>query len=357
MIYTILIFILILGVLIGSHELGHFLAAKANGITVKEFSLGMGPRLCSLTKGGTIYSIRLLPIGGACMFEGEDGADSEDANGAPRELSEGAFPNASVWARICTVVAGPFFNFVLAYVLAVIITANSYTDRPVVQELIPDYPAQEAGMQSGDLIVRMNGERIHFAKEIQLITMLNDQNAPITVEYERDGQKYETVLTPQYDQDSGRYLLGFQGYAEYVRPEGLEIFADAFHEVGYGLKSTVKSLRMMIEGRVSKNDVAGPVYMAKMVDDVTEMAKPYGVWAVILNLMNFALLLSVNLGVLNLLPIPALDGGRLVFLLLELLRGKPVPVEKEGMVHLAGFAVLMLFMVWVVFNDITRLIG
>lgn len=357
MIYTILIFILILGVLIGSHELGHFLVAKANGITVKEFALGMGPKLWSFTKGGTVYSIRLLPIGGACMFEGEDGADSEDVDGVPRELSEGAFPNASVWARIGTVVAGPFFNFVLAYVLAVIITANSYTDRPVVQELIPGYPAQEAGIQPGDLITRMNGERIHFAKEIQLITMLNDQNAPITVEYERDGQKYETVLTPEYDQKSGRYLLGFQGYAEYVRPKGLQIFTDGFHEVGYGLKSTVKSLKMMIEGRVSKNDVAGPVYMAKMVDDVTEMAKPYGVWAVILNLMNFAMLLSVNLGVLNLLPIPALDGGRLVFLLFELIRGKPVPTEKEGMVHLAGFAVLMLFMVWVVFNDITRLIG
>lgn len=160
---TIVLFVLVFGVIVVGHELGHFLLAKANGITVVEFSVGMGPKLLRFKKGGTEYSLRLLPIGGACMFEGEDGLDND--NGTP---SEGAFPNASVWARISTVFAGPFFNFILAYILAMIVVGYAGSDRPVINGLIDGYPAQEAGMQPGDVITRMNGERIYVAREIWL---------------------------------------------------------------------------------------------------------------------------------------------------------------------------------------------
>ncbi len=352
---TILIFILIICLIVISHELGHFLLAKANGITVKEFFVGMGPTLCSFEKGGTKYSLKLFPVGGACVFEGEDGKTDEDEEGEALPLTPGAFPNASVWARISTVLAGPVFNFILAYLLAVVIIGTTYSDRPVVQDVIDGFPAQEAGMQSGDLLLRLDGERVYLSREIGLITMLK-QGETLSVEYSRDGETYETVLTPKLDEESGRYLLGFQGYAEYFKCSPLQVLQYSYYEVRYGLKATVRSLQMLVQGKADKDEVSGPIGIAVLVDDVAEQTRPYGLWVMIVNMMNLAMLLSVNLGVLNLLPLPALDGGRLVFLLLEVIRGKPIPPEKEGMVHLAGFAVLCGLMVLIMYNDIVKLI-
>ncbi len=352
---SIIIFILIICIIVISHEMGHFLLAKANGITVREFFIGMGPTLCSFQKGGTKYSVKLFPVGGACVFEGEDGKEEEDEEGSVRPLSEGAFPNAGVWARISTVVAGPVFNFILAYLLALVIVGTTYSDKPVVQDVIAGFPAQEAGMQAGDLITRLDGERVYLSREIGLITTIR-QGETLDVEYERDGVIYETTLTPRMDEESGRYLLGFQGYAEYFQCSPLQVFQYGYYEVRYGLKATVKSLQMLVQGKADKDEVSGPIGIAVLVDDVAEQTRPYGLWVMIVNLMNLAMLLSVNLGVLNLLPLPALDGGRLVFLLLEVVRGKPIPPEKEGMVHLAGFAVLCGLMVLIMYNDIVKLI-
>lgn len=352
---TILIFILIICSIIMMHELGHFLLAKANGITVKEFFVGMGPTLCSVTKGGTKYSLKLLPIGGACVFEGEDGREEDDGAGEKIPLSEGAFPNASAWARIATVAAGPIFNFILAYLLAVVITATTYSDKPVIQNVIEGFAAQEAGIQAGDLITRIDGERVYLSREISLITT-QKQGKPLNVEYMRDGEKHETLLMPKLDQESGRYLLGFQGYAEYFKCSPTQVFQYSYYEVRYGLKATLKSLQMLVSGKASKDEISGPVGIAVLVDDVAEQAKPYGIWVVAVSMFKLAMLLSVNLGVLNLLPLPALDGGRLVFLLLEVVRGKPIPPEKEGMVHLVGFAVLLVLMALIMYNDIVKLL-
>lgn len=352
---AILIFILIICTIIIAHELGHFLLAKANGITVKEFFVGMGPTLCSFMKGGTKYSLKLFPIGGACVFEGEDGRAEEDEDGESIPLSEGAFPNANVWARISTVVAGPLFNFILAYFLALIIVGTTYSDKPVIQGLIPGYAAEEAGMQPGDLITRMDGERVYLSREVNLITTLK-QGEPMSVEYMRDGQTHEVVLVPKLDEAGGRYLLGFQGYAEYFKCSPAQVFQYSYYEVRYGLKATLKSLQMLVQGKAGKDEVSGPIGIAVLVDDVVEQTKPEGAMVVAVNMLNLAMLLSVNLGVLNLLPLPALDGGRLVFLLIEVVRGKPIPPEKEGMVHLAGFAVLIGFMVFVMYNDIVKLL-
>ena len=345
---TIVLFVLVFGVIVVGHELGHFLLAKANGITVVEFSVGMGPKLLRFKKGGTEYSLRLLPIGGACMFEGEDGLDTD--KGTP---SEGAFPNASVWARISTVFAGPFFNFILAYILAMIVVGYTGSDRPVLNGLIDGYPAQEAGMQPGDLITRMNGERIYVAREIWLNTYVG-AGETMNIEFLRDGEKHTVTLTPKYNEEEGRYLLGFNGYGEYVDCRNAGIFKYSYYEVRYSLRATIKSLGMLIQGKATKDDISGPIGVAQVIGEVKEQAEPYGIWVVILNMINIALLLSVNLGVMNLLPLPALDGGRLVFLIIEAIRGKPVPPEKEGMVHFAGFVVLMILMVFVMFNDISR---
>lgn len=346
---TIVLFVLVFGVIVVGHELGHFLLAKANGITVVEFSVGMGPKLLRFKKGGTEYSLRLLPIGGACMFEGEDGLDND--NGTP---SEGAFPNASVWARISTVFAGPFFNFILAYILAMIVVGYAGSDKPVINGLLDGYPAQEAGMQPGDVITRMNGERIYVAREIWLNTYVG-AGETMEVEFLRDGEKHTVTLVPKYDEEEGRYLLGFNGYGEYVDCRNGGIFKYSYYEVRYSLRATIKSLGMLVQGKASKDDISGPIGVAQVIGEVKEQAEPYGIWMVILNMINIALLLSVNLGVMNLLPLPALDGGRLVFLIIEAIRGKPVPPDKEGMVHFAGFVVLMVLMVFVMFNDISRL--
>ena len=344
---TIIFFLIILCVIIFSHELGHFLVAKASKIKVNEFFIGMGPTLFSVTKGDTKYAIKLLPIGGACVFEGEDEAVEEN--------SSDAFNNASIWKRIAVVVAGPAFNFLLAYLLCIIIISNTYSDKPVIQEVIPGFAAQEAGIQSGDVITHLDGERIYLSREINLITMLK-QGEPLEVRYRRGEETYETVLVPKLDEETGRYLLGFQGYSEYFKCSPLQVLQYSYYEVRFGLKSTIKGMQMVLRGEVGKDGVTGPVGMAVMVGDVAEQAKPYGSWMVVINLMNLAMLLSVNLGVINLLPIPALDGGRLVFMLLELVRGKPIPPEKEGMVHFIGFALLMGLMVFVVYNDIMRLL-
>lgn len=346
---TIIMFILIFGVIVMTHEFGHFLLAKMNGIGVVEFSIGMGPKIIRFSKNNTEYSLRLLPIGGACMFEGEDGLEVEEgkSNGLP-------FQKANVWGRISTVLAGPVFNFILAFFLSLIMVGFSGTDRPVVTGLIEGYPAQQAGLRPGDELIRLNGERVHVYREVSFISMLN-QGEPIEIEYKRDGEKYTTVINPYYDGESGRYYIGLSGGGEYVEGKGLRIIPYSLYEVRYWLKTTYKSLGMLINGQASKEDLAGPVGMVQVIDEAYETTKPYGISAVVLTMMNLAVLLSVNIGVLNLLPLPALDGGRLVFLLLEVVRGKPVPPEKEGMVHFAGFVALMILMVFVMYNDIMRI--
>ncbi len=175
------------------------------------------------------------------------------------------------------------------------------------------------------------------------------------VEYLRDGEKRSVTITPVYDSGAGRYYMGFAGVSEYFKCQGLEVFPHSFYKLEYWVSSTFKSLGMLFSGKVTKDDVAGPVGIAQLVGNTYEEAKPYGMSSVILSMMNIAVLLSVNLGILNLLPVPALDGGRLVFLLIEAVRGKPIPPEKEGMVHLAGMAALMVLMVFVLFNDIARI--
>lgn len=351
MIGTIILFLLIFFVIVMGHEFGHFLLAKANGIRVNEFAIGMGPKLAHFKKGETDYVLRLLPLGGACMFEGEDGLETREG-----QQTEGNFQNASVWARISTVAAGPVFNFILAFIFAVMVAGYAGADLPVLHEVAQGSPAEAAGMQAGDRITRFNGT-IKLSREIALEMALNRDGSPVEVEYLRDGQTYETVLTPRFDEEQGRYLVGFNGYSQYVEAKGLNLFRYGWYQLRFCVKNSVKSLQALVTGKLDKNDVAGPVGMAQIVNDVKEQAAPGGALMLTMNMINLAMLLSVSLGVMNLLPLPALDGGRLVFLLLEVVRGKPIPPEKEGVIHFAGFVVLMVLMVFVMFNDIQRIFG
>ena len=350
MIISILIFLIIFSVIVISHEFGHYAIARRNGIRVNEFDIGMGPVLYRKEGKETDLCIRLLPIGGACIFDGLDGLEDEDK---PDRLDEHSFPKAPVGARIASVLAGPMANFILGFIFSIILVAFVGTDLPVIQEVIPDSAAMEAGLQSGDVIRKINGESIHIYREVTLVSMMN-YGEPLSMISERDGEKKVVNLIPQYNEEDNRYYIGIRGAGQCLKCNPFQVFQYGFYETAYWLKATYKSLGLIFRGHFSKDDVAGPVGVVKVVDDTYEQTAPYGPAAVILTFLSLATLLTVNLGVINLLPLPALDGGRLLFLLLELVRGKPIPPEKEGMVHLAGFAVLMFVMILVLFNDISR---
>ena len=350
MIVSILIFLIMFSVIVISHEFGHYAIARRNGIRVNEFDIGMVPVLYRKEGLETDLCIRLLPIGGACMFDGMDMADDGEEDGIPDEHS---FPNAPVAARIAAVLAGPMANFILGFIFSLILVAFVGTDLPVIQEVIPDSAAMEAGLQAGDVIKKVNGENIHIYREVTLISMMN-YGEPLRITYERDGERMTADLTPRFDAEDNRYYIGIRGSGEYLKCNPFQVFQYGFYETGYWLKATYKSLGLIFRGHFSKDDISGPVGVVKVVDDTYEETAPYGPAAVILTFLSLATLLTVNLGVINLLPLPALDGGRLLFLLLEAVRGKPIPPEKEGLVHLAGFAVLMFVMILVLFNDISR---
>lgn len=362
----IILFILIFCVIVIAHEFGHFLVAKVNGIDVVEFSIGMGPKIASFKKRETLYTIRLLPIGGACIFDQGDALEEMDKAEKEKidEMTEkslaenpdksGAFGDASLFARFSTVLAGPLFNFILAFLLSLIVVSMTGVDDPVINSVMEGYPAEAAGLRAGDELVSLNGEHVHLYREVSLFSQMNDDGSPVEVVYLRDGEKYETVIIPKFDENDNRYYMGFTGGA-YEKGNALSVIKGSFYEVKYWIKLTVKSIIMLFSGKASVNDLAGPVGVAQMVGEVYEEASVYGIITIVASMLNLAVLLSANLGIMNLLPIPALDGGRLLFLIIELIFRKPVPKDKEAIVNFIGFVLLMILMVVVCYNDIMRL--
>ena len=343
----IVIAILIFSIIIIFHELGHFLLAKANGIRVNEFCLGLGPTLIGFTKGETKYSLKLLPIGGACMMEGEDEESGDDRS----------FGKKSVWARISVVAAGPIFNFIMAFVGAFILLCNTGYDLPVLTGVTPGYPAQEAGLQAGDTIIKMGKSRIHFFRDINTYMQFHP-GEEVTVTYERDGERYQTELAaPKYNEEYGYHMYGFQASVEREKGNILETLKYSVYEVRYWISVTLKSVKALVTGRVSVNDMSGPVGIVDMIGDGYEQSVSYGYFAAFLQMLYITIFLSANLGVMNLLPLPALDGGRLFFMIVEVIRGKRIDPDKEGMVHFIGMMLLFAFMLFIIFNDVRKLIG
>ena len=208
----------------------------------------------------------------------------------------------------------------------------------------------------GDRIVSIDGEKTYVFRDVYLLTLLN-KGEPMKVVYERGGEKQEVEIVPVYSEESAKYALGIYG-GVYEQAKGFAVFRDAWYEIRYSVKATYKSLGLLLTGQFKREDVAGPVGIAvNVVGKTYESAKDYGVQAVVLSMLNIVLLLSVNLGILNLLPIPALDGGRLVFMVIEIFRGKPIPPEKEGIVHFVGLVFFMVLMVVVLFNDLLNIFG
>lgn len=350
---SIILALLIFSLIVIIHELGHFLLAKFNGVTVTEFSLGMGPRLLSTVKGGTRYSWKLLPFGGSCMMLGEDGEEVEGSQ-------EGAFGSKSVWARISVIAAGPIFNFILAFVLSIFIIGSIGFDEPVIRWVNEGYPAAEAGLQAGDEIISINGKRIRLYRELSNYTLFHQKQLskgePMEIVYEREGQRHTVELTPVND-GTGRYVFGYGGDTNYrTKATPLQVLEYSAYEVKYWIESTFSSLGMLFQGNVTLDDMSGPVGVVEMIGETYEQSQSDGAFYVWLNMLNMAILLTANLGVMNLLPIPALDGGRLVFLLLEAVRKKQIDPETEAKIHFAGLMALMVLMVVIMFNDVKKII-
>lgn len=341
----IIIAILIFSIIILFHELGHFLLAKANGIRVNEFCLGLGPRVFGITRGETVYSLHLFPIGGACIMEGED-EESDDSR---------AFGKKSVWARISVVAAGPLFNFLMAFVFAFILLCNTGYDLPVLSGVSEGYPAAEAGLEAGDTIVKINHSRIHFFRDISVYTQFHPGET-VTITYERDGERYETEITPKYNEEFGYYMYGIQGSTERTFGSVLDTLGYSVYEVKYWINVTMNSLKALVTGQVGVNEMSGPIGIVGMIGDSYEESVSYGYYTAFLQMLYTTIFLSANLGVMNLLPLPALDGGRLLFMIIELIRGKRVDPDKEGMVHFVGMMLLFALMFFTFFNDIRRLL-
>ena len=338
---SIIVALLIFGLLIFFHELGHFLLAKRGGIGVTSFSIGMGPSIWKKQIGETEYCLRVLPFGGSCAMVGED-TESEEEN---------AFNKKSVWTRISVVAAGPVFNFILAFVGSVIMVLCIGVDKPVIAEMMEGYPAYEAGVRAGDEIISMNGRNIGVYRDVSMYIQLH-QGEKIDLVYARDGDRFETSIAPKLGED-GYYLMGITGGAYTKCENPIEVVKYAVAEVGYWIHMVFDSLKMMVSGQVGREDVGGPVRIVGMIGDTYEQSAAISGFAVFINMLNMVIFLSANLGVMNLLPIPALDGGRLFIMLIEVVTRTRGPEKVEGYIHMAGFAVLMSLMVLILFNDIS----
>ena len=278
-------------------------------------------------------------------------------------LLRNGYNNKSVLARLMVSLAGPLFNFILAFLLSIIICHFYTIDPPVITTIMEDSAAEDAGMKSGDEIVSLDGEKIYNYREITLYSMMHEPDEPVDIVYKRGNEIHEVNLTRRKDKKSGNYYFGFMSTGRMAKSFKEELYYSVL-EVRFQVKAVVSSLRMMLTGHGSKDDLMGPVGIGNTMNDIMEeakeSAKDESKWAqflvVFLNVINFAVLLSANLGVMNLLPIPALDGGRILFVLIEGISGKKVPPEREAVVNGIGVALLMLLMIFVFFNDLGKVL-
>lgn len=344
---SIVLAILIFGLIIFIHELGHFAVAKFCGVKVNEFALGMGPRLLKFKKGETIYSLRAFPIGGFCAMEGED-SDSPD---------DRAFCKKAVWKRILIVVAGAFMNILLGFVLVVVMhSMEEKLTTTQVSWFEENALSHSTGLEIGDEIISVNGMKVFTDMDISY-QFQNDEDGIFDMIVKRDGKKVE-LKNVEFLKQNGSLHIDFK-----VVPEDVT--------VGSVLKMSVKStasyarliwisLGDLITGHYKINDLSGPVGIVDSIGQVveSETSEEHGIdWAALADkLLYLGAFMTINVGIFNLLPLPALDGGRLIFLIIEAIRRKPVKPEHEGMVHFIGLALLMLLMLFITFNDILRII-
>ena len=435
---------LIFSLLVLFHEFGHFLVAKMNGVVVEEFSLGFGPRLLSTVRGGTRYSLKLLLFGGSCQMKGmyEIYDDEDEENAGPREPEEGSFEGASIGRRAAIIFAGPFFNFILAFVCSIIIISVVGYDPPEVISVREGSPASEAGLEAGDIVTEFMGDHIAIGRDISSWFVLHDlaEGQEVSMSYtrngeekeirfvpavnvrymlgmsynaddeaaviqsvgegsplynagvragdvitsingneittalsmrdyfsenpldgsevrlvcERDGTSFETSLIPY---ESRTVDVGFSYNLGRVNTTPIGVLKYSLIEMRYWIVTTVKSVGQLFTGRFTVNDLSGPVGVVDIVGETYEEVKSEGALMTWMNMLNMIVLLSSNLGVMNLLPIPAVDGGRLLFLAIEAIRRKPMNRKLEGAIQMVTVALLLFLMFYVMYHDMVRMLA
>ncbi len=342
---SIIIAVLIFSLIIAIHEFGHFAVAKLCGVKVNEFSIGMGPCLLKKKKGETQYSLRALPIGGYCAMEGED-SKSEDGN---------AFCNKSVPRRVAIVVAGAVMNLILGFILLVISTiVNAPITTTQISWFEENAVSNASGLEIGDKIIECNGMRIFTDMDLSY-QFQSDEDGKFDMVVIRDGEKKE-LEDVELTKNEGTLHIDFKVAPQKANPLTVLSYAGR-STLSYGRLIYI-SLGDLISGTYHLNDLSGPVGIVNAIGDVIEdEAKEESIdWAALWNkMLSMAAFITINVGLFNLLPLPALDGGRLMFLIYEAITRHPVKPEHEGMVHFIGIVLLMLLMLIVTFNDIRKL--
>ncbi|MDR1481675.1 MAG: RIP metalloprotease RseP [Synergistaceae bacterium] len=339
---SLLAFLLVIGVCVVIHEGGHYLAAIWRNVQVHEFAFGMGPKLLSVRKKGVLWCIRAFPVGGLVRLEGDEGEPLPDDNPDP----ERSFNKRRAWERFAIIAGGPFSNIVLAWILTTILLVGYGVvdlNSPVVGRLMEGYPAGEMGVLPGDRIISINGLPINKWSEIRT-TLQDIETDEAVFEIERDGRRLSIAGSIPFREDEKARLWGIQpGRVRYSAVNAL------VGSLGYCWQMSVDILTglwRMITGAM-KAEIAGPVGIAVMAGDAVRR----GFWTFI----SFMAVINLNLGLLNLLPLPALDGGRLVFLFGEMLSGRKFPEKWENRIHIVGLAMLLALIAFVTFLDIARL--
>lgn len=341
----VIIAVILFGLIIFLHELGHFLTAKLSGIKINEFSIGMGPKLLSFGKKETKYTLRLFPIGGFCAMEGEDD-DSED---------DRAFSNKPVWKRMIVVAAGAIMNIIFGFVLmAVVLCQQNLLGTNQVADFAEGSKLEEAGAEVGDYIVSIDGYSVSTDRDLSFGFAFADPADGVDVTLSRNGEKIELDNVP-FDTvvgETGRESVTMDFYIYGEQKTFLNVAGKTFMDTGSVIRMVFASLGGIVSGKFGFNDLSGPVGAAQAITQAASAGLSVSFMSAVNNIIIMMCVISVNLGIFNLLPLPALDGGRFVFLIIEAIRKKPVPQKYEAYVNAAGFILLIALMVAITFKDV-----
>lgn len=331
--------ILVLGVLIFVHEMGHYGAGRLLGFKILEFSLGMGPKLIKTERNGIVYSLRALPVGGMCRFYGEDEGVSNDDS----------FNAKPAWKRFIVVAAGAFMNILLAFLVTVVILMTYGDYVPKVDSFTEENSAAaQAGMLPGDILLAIDGKDLQSYEEVvDRIRAANPSDVVFTVD--RDGERLDITVKELYDAEVGYNRLGVMiSYARW-QYGFFESIGHSFSYIWSLLRMMLQFLGQLVTGGVQRGDVMGPVGTFDLIGQAVRLGFE--------TVLRLAVLISVNLGLMNILPLPALDGGRLVFIAIEAIFGKPVSPKIEGTIHTIGLGLLFVLMIVLTFSDIRTMFG
>lgn len=329
---TIIYAAILFALLIFPHELGHFIVAKAVGVKVNEFAFGMGPALFKKQGKETLYAVRLVPIGGYCAMEGEN-EESESSR---------AFNNKPLWAKLSVLIAGSAMNVVIAVLTLSIVFGYIGEATTTIDEVQKNSPAYEAGLETGDKILSVNGEEVEEWNQLAVLIGEGGTES-LTVTAERDGKEQSFQLTPEKSED-GRFVIGITSAVSHNPLTAVKNGAVGTWNM---TKMMAESLKMLFSGEVSTDEISGPVGIVTMAGETAQYGMIYFAYLLAL--------ISLNLAMINLLPLPALDGGRIIFAIIRKLTGKMISDDLEGKIHGAGMLLLFGFMIFVTWNDITRL--